>query len=259
MSAQSIIRGMVSRILPQADPDGANQDSEVRVGRYGDLYSIPIVRKQHALADEGTYFVTNNAQTGVATGASATFINTAPFLQVANTDSQSNSSAKRIYLDYLALITTVAGGWVSAGVNIQAVVQLDTGDRYTSGGTDLSASIVNVNMDVGARASVAKVRAGALLVPAPTGTVRTICGLRIVRPAASATVADVIGETKLFNFGSVENTMNGSIVVANANNIPIPVPPLVIGPGQCALIYLILNGTTPSAVSYAPELGWWER
>jgi hypothetical protein len=38
-----------------------------------------------------------------------------------------------------------------------------------------------------------------------------------------------------------------------------PLPPIVLGPGHSALIYYVLNGTTPSAASFAPELGWWER
>jgi hypothetical protein len=47
--------------------------------------------------------------------------------------------------------------------------------------------------------------------------------------------------------------------VANANQISLPLPPIVIGPGHSANIHYIMNGTTPGAVSYAPEIAWWER
>jgi hypothetical protein len=250
------IQGQASRILPQGVPDTV--DEILRVGRYGEAYVEPMIRKQHLLADEGSYFTVNNAQTGIATPAVASFGATTPLIVISNTDSV-NSTGKRIYLDNITLITTAAGGWASAGVNEQLMTYLDTGDRYTSGGTDLSSLIVNPNMDAPFRNSVARVRFGAITAAAASGSVRCINGLRILRPAVSATVADVVGETKVLNFGGVEAMLNGSITVANANMISIPLPPVIIGPQQCLLIYFVLNGTTPSAASFAPEISWFER
>lgn len=255
---QALLTGWVSRILPQAETD--NDPGTVRLWKYGEIVTVNMVRKQHALADEGSYFVTNNAQTGIATSAIATFTATSPVCIIANTDSPGQyQNAKRIHLDYLNLTTTAAGGWASAGVNVQLAVYLDDGNRYTSAGTDLSNAIVCPNNDAPIRASVARAYFGALVASAATGNVRAVCGLRTLRPAVSATVADVIGESKHLNFGGTEAMLNGSITVAAANMISMPLPPVVIGPGKCALIYLILNGTTPSAASYLPELGWWER
>ena len=253
----ALIKGWVSRGLPMPETD--NDPGTSRMGRYQELYVIPSVRKQHVLADEGSYFVTNNAQTGIATPAVATFGATTPLAVIANTDSPANSNNKRIHLDYVNLVTTAAGSWASGGVNLQLMIYLDSGDRYSSGGTDISAAIASPNMDLPARTSVAKVRFGNITASAATGSVRAICGLRILRPAVSATVADVVGETKLLNFGGVEAMLNGSITVASANMISVPLPPIVIGPNQSALIYYVMNGTTPAAASYAPEFGWWER
>ena len=257
MTIDAKMIGYVSRNLPQADPD--TEEETIRLGRYNDVYTLGLVRKQHVLADEGTYFTANNAQTGLATSAVAAFTAASPLIVLSNTDSPSNAAAKRIYLDYVTLITTAAGSFASAGVNLQMSIYLDQGDRYSSGGTDLSNLIVSPNMDGPTRNSIAKVRFGAIVATAATGAARCVVGLRTLRPAVSATVADVVGETKTINFGGVEAAMNGSITVANANMICLPAPPLVIGPNQCCLIYFTMNGTTPAAASYAPEISWWER
>ena len=250
------LKGYVSRALPQGAPD--TTESQVRSGRYDELYVQPLVRKQHLLADEGTYFTTNNGQTGIASSVGTAFSATAGFINIYNTDTE-GQTAKRLYLDYITLVTTAAGSFASAGVNLQIVMTLDTADRYSSGGTDISANIVNVNMHAPIRSSIAKVRCGALTLTAATGSARTVCGLRILRPVVSATVADVVGETKTLNFGGVEMAYNGSITVANANQITMPMPPVIIGPQQSINIHFLMNGTTPAAASYAPEICWFER
>lgn len=255
MPGKQLVRGIVSRPLPQAKADNVAEGDDIRLGRYGDIFVIPRMRKQHAHADEGSYFVANNNnQTGIASPAIAAFAAVSPILTISNLDAV---GGKRVYVDYLNLVTTAAGGWASAGVNTQFVVVLDNGDRYASAGTDLSNNIVCPNMDSGLR-SIAKVRFGAIVAAAASGAARMPCALRILRPAVSATVADVVGETKQINFGGVESMLSGNIVVANANQIALPGPPLIIGPGQCALIYYLMNGTTPAAASFAPELAWWE-
>src|SRR5690349_18981829 len=94
---EAFLKGWVSRTLPQAETD--NDPGITRLGRYGDIYAIGAVRKQHALADEGSYFVTNTSGTGVATAAAPTsFSDTAPMLTLYNSDSPSNPNNKRIHL-----------------------------------------------------------------------------------------------------------------------------------------------------------------
>lgn len=256
-SPRTTVGGFVARNVPSPFQDDRDSDKPLRSGRYGEMYVLSKVRKQHLLADQGSYFVTNNAQTGIASPAVATFGATTPLMTVFNGDTV-GATAKRVYLDYLALITTAAGSFASAGVNLQLMVYVDNTDRYSSGGTDITANAVSPNMDSGAK-SVCKVRFGNITATSATGAVRALCGLRILRPVVSATVADVVGEQKLLNFGCVEQMLNGSITVANANNIPLSLPPVVIGPQQSALIYFVMNGTTPAAASYAPELAWWEE
>lgn len=258
MATEVLIKGSVSRALAQRNVSNARDGVPVRLGPYAELVIQSPVRKQYALAEEGSYFLANNGQAGIATPAVAAFGATTPVCVIYNTGTPQDDQAPAICLDYIALITTAAGSFASAGVNLQAAIYLDQTDRYTSGGTDLTSLIVSPNSDA-SKKSVAKVRFGNITAAAATGNVRALAGLRILRPVVSATVADVVGETKYLNFGGVEGSLNGSITVANANVIPIPLPPVRIGPGACALIYFIMNGTTPAAVSFAPEFGWWER
>lgn len=260
LSPQALMRALVSRNLPQVNPDSPNVDVSLRAGRYGEQYALSIVRKQHLLADEGAYFIANNnAQSGVLSTPATGFVATTPALIVANLDSPTNPSYKRIYLDFLNLVTTVVGSAASGLVNLQAALYLDNGNRYSSGGSDLTANIVSPNMDMTPK-SIAKVYFGVLTATAATLSARALSPLRVIRPVVSATVLDVVGETKFFNFGGVEGSLNGSITVANANFITVPMPPVIIGPGQSALLYLWQNvGGTNVAATYAPELGFWER
>lgn len=255
MGLDALLKLVTGRAIPAAVPDGS--DVKLRGGRFGEAQVLSVVRKQHLLADEGSYYVANNAQTGIASSVGTAFSATAGFMTVSNTDSADNTNSRRIFMDYVNLTTTAAGSWASAGVNLQIMVYLSMSERYVSGGTELT--IQSPNSSAPGRDTVARLRMGAITTSAALGTDRPICGLRILRPAVSSTVADVIGETKQLNFGGVEAMLNGSITVAAANMISVPLPPIVIGPGHSMVVHFIMNGTTPAAASYAPEVGWWER
>lgn len=261
MGTEVLFKARISRTLPQRDVDGGREGEPLRAGCYDELYTLSPVRKTHMLADEGSYFVGSNGnQTGILSTPATGFVATTPACIIYNTDSPSNTAAKRVYVDYMNLVTTVVGSAASGLVNLQGAAYLDTGNRYVSGGTEITNTIVSPNMDVPVRASVSKMYFGALTASAATGSVRAVVPLRVIRPAVSGTVLDVVGETKWFNFGGVEGALNGSITIANANFITVPMPPLIIGPGQCGLIYLWQNvGATNVAATYAPEIAVFER
>lgn len=261
MSLETIFKGRVSRALPQPDIDGGREGEPARIGRYDEVYVQTPGKRQHVLADEGSYFVANNnSQTGILATPAVGWVATTPLCIITNTDSPSNTWAKRIYLDFAKFATTVVGSAASGLVRVEGAVYTDNTDRYTSGGSDISANIVSTNQDGSARSSVAKVRFGALTAAAATGAVRAIDPYFVFRASVSGTVADVVGEQKLLNFGSVETMLNGGIVIANANNITVPLPPVIIGPNQCCLIYYWQAvGATPVAATFAPQLAWWER
>jgi hypothetical protein len=251
LSPQALIKGLVARALPSINPDSANNDAAFRMGPYGELYTQPLVRKAHNLADEGTYYTANNGQAGLASAYNTSFTATAPFLSVFNSNLQA-----RVYLDYLALVAIAAGACTTTAGYIAAAVVIDTVNRYSSGGTQLTPN--NANIAAGNNSGVV-VFAGAVTASAATGSARTLVGVRNLRPNVSSTVINVVGDMNLLNFGGVEGA-GGSITIANANIMPQSLPPIVIPPGDTALIYLTYPAmTAPSAATFAPELGFWVR
>jgi hypothetical protein len=258
LSPQALMKGLVSRILPQANPDGINNDVASRLWTYGETVTNPMVRKAHNLADEGSYFVTNNAQTGVAMTTTSAFSATAPFVVVQNGNPV---GGRNIYLDYINLVCTVAGTAASGLTYTGAALYIDSILRYTSGGSQLTA-INSPNMGAVNAKSGATIYAGAITAAAASGNVRALSGLRVARPALSGTVATVVGDTLCFNFGGVEGGSGGniSITAGVASIVPIPMPPVVIPPQSSALLYLFYAASgTPVAAQWAPEIGHWER
>jgi hypothetical protein len=245
---ESFLKGWVSRILPQPETD--NDPGIVRLGRYGDVWTVGVVRKQHALADEGSYFVANNSGTGVATTATPTaFSDTAPLLTIQNTDT-AGQNTKRIHVDWIRLTQTAAG---TGGVDMRFKVVLDT--TTPSSGTVLTP--VNPNMDSPKSASVASVR---LLGTGVTqsGNSRVVVGTLIGIPAMTAPIA-VLSEVFL-SFGGVEgyNPITNLAASANPYRGAYNLPPVVLGAQQCMMLEFLITSQS-AASSWAAEIGWWER
>ena len=248
MEAPSVLlRAIVSRVLPQAQSD--TTDARVRAGRYGELVTQGLWNTQHALADEGAYFVSTNPApgTGLATiAAPTTLADTSPFILVKNNH---KAGGKRLYLDFLKLICTAAG---TGGASIHAAVKIDDVNptRYTSGGSQITP--VNVNMD-DAGQSGALVYAGALVAAAASAAVRLV-DHALLRP-----VIPVVGDTYYLNFGGAENMVGslapaGTAIAQQSFNFP----PVVIGPGQWAAIHVWLPSQS-AASSYEFALAHVER
>lgn len=257
LSSQGLIRGLVARLLPTLNPDSVNNDVAFRSDPYGGLYSQPLVRKSHGLADEGTYFTTHNNQTGIVPTYGTAFAAVSPFLTVYN---GAATGAAKVNLDYLALVAIAAGACTTAAGYIAAALVLDAGNRYSSGGTNLTPNLVNPNPAAPANAPPGvQIFAGAIVASAASAAARTVVGVRNLRPGVSTTVINVIGDMNLVNFGGVEGAV-GSITVANANIMPQAFPPAQIPVGWTALFYLWFPVmTAPSAATFAPEVGLWVR
>ena len=246
LSPQALVRGVVARLLPTANVDSQNNDVAVRLGRYGEVAVNNLVGRLHNLADEGSYFVANNAGTGVATAAAPTaFSDTAPLLNIFN--KASAASGTRIYLDYFRMAETAAG---TAGTGVQFLIKLDTKNDYSSGGTQITP--VSPNIDI-SPASLADVRFLPTNV-AVSGTARTVAFGTVF---AGATAPIAVGSQAAVTFGSQDGVP--SVVISGTTGVGnIPFPPIIIGPGESAIIeFLILSQSAAS--SWTPDVGWWER
>jgi hypothetical protein len=260
------VNATISRALPQAGVD--LMEAPLRLGRYQDAYVLPVVRKMHLLADEGSFFMTNNGQTGIITPAAVGFVATTPSLIIQNNDSPSNQAAKRLYIDAIELLVTAAGVTATATQAKMLAIVLDGISRYTSGGSNLTPNIVNPNMDLAARQSIASVYFGNLTAVAASANARTVIGQRMVRlPVTATTAPDVINDRVRLEFGSVESITTAVIgstgaLQANVTQEVLKLPPVVIGPGQTLLMHLwqlVAGGTYSTATTYSPEISWWER
>ena len=228
---------------------------------FRNLITQPVFNKLSSYCDEGFYFVANNAQTAEAMTAASAFSATAPYLVIENGNpaptGEGAGPSKNIVVDYIRLLATAAGGATSGLSYVAFALYLDSTLRYSSGGTALTAYNSNMNSQ---NASAATIYAGAVTASAASANVRPLVGQASMRPAVSASVACVVGDQFLLDFGSIEGGMAGSITVSNAEMISIPVPPVLIGPQQSALLYLWLVGATgAAAASFVPEIGYLER
>lgn len=251
LSPQALVRGLVARALPTFNQDSSNSDVGLRLDSYGSQYTQPLVRKTHVLADEGSYFTVNNAQTGIVPTYGTAFSATAPFITIYN------NSTLRAYLDYAALVAIAAGAQTTTAGYTALAMAVDTGNRYSSGGTNLTANLVSAGASAIGNPGLT-IFCGAITTTAAIAA-RNIVGVRNLRPSVSTLVINVVGDMNLLTFGSVEGAV-GSITIANANIMPQALPPMIIGPNQTGLIYLWYPVmSAPSAATYAPEIGLWIR
>lgn len=259
LSPQAFIRGLVSRALPSFNPDSYNNDVGFRMASYGEMYNQPLVRKSHNLADEGSYFIINNGQTGITPPLATGFVATTPALLIYNND----TLGRRLYMDYInmtAQVAVTATTSVVGEANAFVAVSVDNGNRYTSGGSVLPAP-VNPNMAYQTTTPNITSYFGQITAAAASGSVRNLVGQRVTRPSPTTAALDLVGDTWMMNFGGVEAVGNSSQVVTNANIIPVPLPPVIIGQGQSLLLYLWWANHTPAggAAGMLPEIGFWVR
>jgi hypothetical protein len=247
MSATTQDVGLVARVktFMGIQVDGSSSSpSGYRVSLRNDQYVLNSVPTKALLAQEGSYFTANNAQSGLATAASPNaFSATNPFILLVN-GASTTSNPVVVVPDYIALVATAAG---TNGTNIQYAVTKDTTNRYTSGGTLLTPQ---------------KMYSGG-----PGSVVTTLYGGNITAASASANVATpvgqrylmgaipVVGDLYMLSFGAVDMTVSQG--KQTINMVVQPLPPMVIYPGESLLFHLWLGSQT-GASSYAPEIGWWE-
>lgn len=197
-----------------------------------------------------TRFVNGNAtiDTGVKLQGDTTtaWVATTPSIIIVNNDTGPGTAAtgtvttgtKRIALDAIWLRVTAAGAGLTS---LECAVIIDDIVRFSSGGTDVSTSSVSTN-DLNAPTSIAKVYYGATATAADSARV---VGRAILRGAIP-----VVNDQYILDFGAMGVGGESAPGIGGTNIIAqsFKMPPLVIGRGQSALIYLWATGmsTSPS-------------
>lgn len=234
----------VDRTLPHAELDG--DENNARLTRYREQTVVSFIQTKHPLADEGSLYLANNAQTGIATAAAPTaFSAVNPFLVIYNGNAPNDDFATRTYLDYLMLLVTAPG---TAGASVQFAIVKDRGNRYVSGGTELFPKPV---FQAAGRATANRVFAGNLVASAPSSNAITLIGNRYMKGAIP-----VIGDQYTIRFGTTDvmDILSISTILFSSNHVPA----LILGPDESMLVYLWLP-TQSAASSFAPEVSFWER
>jgi hypothetical protein len=220
----------------------------LRSSQRGELGVMPFGKGAYGLADEGSYFMATNPTPGTGIDGIAAadgYDATEALLTVYN--AASTSTDTRIYLDYLRLYSTLAP---TSATDIAWVHEIDTAQRYSSGGSAITE--VNVN-GASTQTSSATIYFGAIT--AAAATANRLLGGGILR-----TVISVVGDIYTFDYGAANKAslcgavMEGTTVAS----LTIPCCPVVLGPANTYVFQL--NGTSQAAKqNHEFELGFWER
>lgn len=191
-----------------------------------------------AFADEGSYFTFMNVpQTAIVdTAALTAFAATTPTMVVFN--SNTVASGKTLYLQRFRCSVSAAG---TSGTNWLWQWLLDTGNRWTSGGTLLTEANLNINAT---QASGAVIHFGAVTAPAANAS-------RIVGAGVGRTVIKVIGDEYTFEFGNSAPVAGAGMPTDGTLQLTKTwqVPPLVIPP-QCSALWYEYGASQGTAAQF---------
>jgi hypothetical protein len=238
----------VYRQIPNPVPDG--MDTPIRLNRFGEIVTTGLPGTKHFLSDEGSYFIATNPTPGTAIAhvVLAAFDDTKPYVLLRNQDSPTDPLAKRMYLDYIKLLTSVVPASAAEWGYVCTVDSSAWAARYTSGGTTIVP--VNANGDI-SRSPVGYLQIGAITAVAGVGR-------RIVSRGRFRGVVPTIYDEYILVFGTCEGG-SGQIGGAGSSRIVCQAPPVVVGPGQNFALNLFGISNAVTAATYEFEIGWWER
>lgn len=266
-SPQVILKGLISRLLQgRPIPDGPEAERAVRMGPWGDLKVESAFPDRKLLADEGAYMVAGMLPGAIALqiGIMATYTALSAAFVMVNTD---GPGGKKIFLDYLRLRLLTVG---TSDTDLQYSVVLDSINRAPTTVALVGAPAnltaykpipVCTNMDINPQIvgvpffPLSTAGGTPPTVPAPSAYARTIVGNGRIRSLIPITKDDY-----MLTFGGVGESDNLAGVVGTQCKIVVSNPPIVIGPGQCALINLWSTGNITAGNAFdGAEMGWIER
>lgn len=239
----------VNKSRPTANADSNAVVTPSRTGEYLEAYTLPISTGRVMLADEGSYFVAQNATVGTQlTG------HVAPAIADTNTKSiihffNSATSGVDVYLDYLVITTVVANASATA-VDFLAWTDNKGSTGLTSGGTAISA-IHNTRSDVTTDSPIT-MTAGACVTAPATNIHRVL--QRTVKPYIGVAL-----DSYTFQFGNGAFGPTGYALVTAVTNTTTSCAPVVVAPG--GNFYFVQTGPSgaSTAMTFEFEMGFWAR
>ena len=174
------------------------------------------------LAREGSYWTATNTQgTPIVDGNTASFGATTPTLVIVN-----NSTTGWLHPLRVRLVVVAIG---TSSTNVQGRWIIDSTNRYSSGGTQLTPT--NPNLQVPVSKTTALVYFGAITATAASGAVRTVNvhQMRVAAPTA--------GDEYMFEFGSSVPRSVGQVDTAGQFSKVELLPPVALPPGASLLYY----------------------
>lgn len=242
------IHGIIQSLAPSSGADGVQK--QARADRYGALHSR---NELLAWAEEGTYFkalASATPGTGVAQAITTSFSATAVPLVMVN-----GSSTVSVIPHYIRLVNTAAGASTTSS---NMALSIDTANRYSSGGTDISSLIYCANTAMGPASALSTLRFGTVTATAAGGGTRYMANAALKVAAAACWT---LGDEVLITFGDpAAGTQMGSMSTTTATGIVKNVGPVILGAQNSSLILHLWNvANAATAPSWALELAWWER
>lgn len=246
-----------ARAIPSPQADQKAPVTNVRGGRYGEQYVLPLVPTKHMLADEGTYFIATNVTPGTAQpyNIQAAFSDTTPLLYIQNNDSKANPFARRMYLDYIKLICSVAP---ASSTGARFALKTDPQLRTLSTNNTLAITPTSPNSDV-ATQSVCSINAqnngAASVLTASSGSARLVAN-------ASTGGIPIVGDELVLVCGPADPGPYPGLTAAQAvcpGRKVSCLPPIILGPNSALTLFAWFPSNAATGLSYEFEMGWWER
>ena len=279
LSPGTLLKGLVSRILPAPRVDGPESEGYARFKKYCDLGVESVYPTDHVQADEGSLFMATTlpGASAIILGLSATWSATAAAFLIYNSDQPignggtgKNVLLKRLRMDCSVVPTSATclrmSVWTDPANRQPTTISNAVGSNPPQGpGTPASvtayrAPVTSPNSGyLGANVGVPyfplSINAGAPpTIPAPGPNARCIIGQQMIKNSIP-----VVNDEYIVQFGTAD--CGGAYQAAAAlSKQVISAPPVVIAPGHWGIIYLW--ATSNATNGYAMDdvlLEWIER
>ncbi len=238
-----------AKLRPTKNADGTSVVLPSRTGSHGEAATIPYGVGRTSMADEGSYYVIQNAIMGTQlTG------HVAPAYSDAGVGTKSiihfyNGGSKDISLDYLVVTTVVANASATL-VGFSAWTDNKGATSRASGGTAIT-TVTNTRSD-STNTSGITMFAGPVVTAPATNVHRVL--QRVVKPYIGVAL-----DSYTFVFGNSAMLPAAFALVTAVTHTATGCPPVVVGPGGNFAFAQIGPSGASTAITFEFEMGFWER